>query len=491
MMENNQSIRQDYRTLVSEMGKKEFTLLKMQEYGFWPKDLPTPYEKQESETKEDYKRRKELLDEYEKTAQKIADLYIEEDKINEKLRELRKQYSETWDYEKIRKDVAKKIMEESIERRAKRRKEREIEKIKVSNEWKKYKAENIVFIGKGYSSLLSHKDNDEAKLNSLGLPIIKDDRELANLLEIDYKELRFLTYHRDVVCADHYHRYTIPKRNGKKRSIAAPKPVLKNAQRKILELILEKIVISNSAHGFLKGKSVISGADEHIKKPQLLINIDIKDFFPTVTFERVRGMFKSFGYSGFVSSLLAMLCTYCERMEIEVKGKKKYVKTSERILPQGSPASPMITNILCKRLDKRLNDVSLKYNCIYTRYADDMSFSFSTIDEAVLKRFIYDINCNVQYEGFKINKDKTRYLRRNNRQCITGIIINNKNIGVPKVWLKKLRAAIHNAAKSKENGALTFSMIHEISGMAAWLRLVNKERYEKIIREADKITGNS
>lgn len=511
MMENQETSknkRQDYREIVNQMGKKEFTLLKMQEYGFWPKNLPTPYEKQENETKEEYALRKNIIKDYEKVIKQISDLYEEKDKINQKLRELKKKYDETWDYEKIRLDVSKTIMEESIARRKERKEKRELEKKQKSEAWVKEKAERIVFIGKGYSNLLYDKENNNDKLILQGLPIIEDDKALAEFLGIGYKKLRFLVYHRDVVSVDHYHRYSISKKKGGERNIAAPKSILKNAQRKILEEILSKILVSEHAHGFLKGKSVVSGAKVHMLNKdeiegsnrtsfgmdkehminkdgttQLLINMDLEDFFPTITFERVRGMFKAFGYSGYISSLLAMLCTYCERMEVEVKGEIKYVKTSNRILPQGSPASPMITNIICGKLDKRLSGLASRYNCTYTRYADDMSFSFK--EESIdlnLGKFMGLVSKIVSEEGLNINKKKTRFLRKNNRQCITGIVVNNDEIGVPKKWIKTLRAAIYNVNKLISNGEeVPAKTVNEISGMISWIKSVNAERYADII----------
>lgn len=487
--ENSKNNRQEYRKQVNELGKKEFTLIKMQEYGFWPKNLPTPYEKQESETKEEYLERKNLTKEYEKIIKAITDLYDEKDEINAKLRDLNKKYNETWDYEKIRQDVSKAIMEESIARRKERKEKRELEKRQKSEAWQKEKADKIVFIGRGYSGLLYDKENNEEKLLSQGLPVIKDDKALADFLGIEYKKLRFLVYHRDVVLVDHYNRYTIPKKKGGERNIAAPKLILKNIQRKILEEILSKIQVSDYTHGFLKGKSVVSGAKSHIadkfsgENTALLINMDLEDFFPTITFERVRGMFKAFGYSGYISSLLAMLCTYCERMPIEVKGKVKYVKTSDRILPQGSPASPMITNIICVKLDKRLSGLSSKYNCVYTRYADDMSFSFmEESSDLNLGKFMGFISKIVNEEGFNINKNKTRFLRKNNRQSITGVVINNDEIGVSKKWIKTLRAAIYNANKLKNSGEkIPQKTINEISGMVSWVRSVNEKRYANII----------
>ena len=519
MIENQETLknkRQDYREKVNQIGKKEFTLLKMQEYGFWPKNLPTPYEKQENETKEEYTQRKNLIKEYEKIINEISDLYGEKDKINEKLRELKKKYDETWDYEKIRIDVSKTIMEESIARRKERKEQRELEKRQKSEEWVKEKEERIVFIGKGYSNLLYDKQNDEDKLLAQELPLIEDDKALAEFLGIEYKKLRFLVYHRDVVTVDHYHRFSIPKKKGGERNIAAPKSILKNSQRKILEEILSKVPVSDYAHGFLKGKSVVSGAKAHVaakadlgekasgvekthdeekvsgENAQLLINMDLENFFPTITFERVRGMFKAFGYSGYIASLLAMICTYCERMPIEVRGEIKYVKTSNRILPQGSSASPMITNIICVKLDTRLSGLSSKYNCTYTRYADDMSFSFyEENSDLSLGRFMGLASKIINEEGLKVNKKKTRFLRKNNRQCITGIVINNNEVGVPKKWIKTLRAAIFNANKLINNGeVVSAKTINEISGMVSWVKSVNGEKYAGIIEDGMNLINN-
>lgn len=197
--ETSKNKRQDYREIVNQMGKKEFTLLKMQEYGFWPKNLPTPYERQENETKEEYAKRKNLIKEYEKIINEISNLYEEKDKISQKLRELKKKYDETWDYEKIRLDVSKAIMEESITRRKERKEQREIEKRQKSETWEKEKADRIVYIGKGYSNLLYDKESDNNKLLLQELPLIEDDKALAEFLGIEYKKLRFLVYHRDVV----------------------------------------------------------------------------------------------------------------------------------------------------------------------------------------------------------------------------------------------------------------------------------------------------
>jgi len=364
----------NYHTLIKQLGKKQFTFLKMQEYGFWPKNIPTPYEQQEDESDEAFKERKKLMKNFDQLISQITELYKTRRKIRNKLEEVKKQHKGTYDFVQIRKLLAKEIFEESKKRREERKRKRELEKLERSKAWQKKKRNEIVFVGKKYSSLLfKDKDGSKERLKGFDLPIISSSKDLAEFLDLEYRELRFLVYHRDVITVDHYTRYKIPKRKGGTRTIAAPKPLLKKTQRTILDKILSKIPVSEETHGFLKNRSVITGAQSHSNQPYLIINIDLKDFFPTVTFERVRGMFFSYGYSGEISTLLAMICTYCERIPIEVKGEIKYVATSKRILPQGSPASPMITNILCRKLDSRLSGLAKKSGFTYSRYADDMS----------------------------------------------------------------------------------------------------------------------
>ena len=477
----------EYRNLVQTMGKKEFTFQKMQEYGFWPSHLPTPYERQQNETEQDYEERTRLLEEFQKLSQKISEACQEKQEIERTLSALKKQFQDTWDYEKIRSAVAQEIMKESIARRKERKAERERQKQLRSDAWKKRRAEEILFIGKGYSSLLGKKETDTQKLADNQMPLIETDRELAAFLQVDYRTLRGLAYHRDVVTFDNYYRFDIPKRSGGTRHIAAPKTQLKSAQRRILEQILQKTELADAAHGFRKERSVLTGAKAHGTSPDLLINIDLESFFPTITFARVRGLFQSFGYSGYIASLLAMICTYCERMPLEVKGKVRYIKTSERILPQGSPASPMITNILCRNMDKRILGLCQKLGLTYTRYADDMSFSFSgDMETFAIGSFLHSLEKIIEAEGFHMNQEKTHILRGNSRQYITGIVINHEEIGVPRKWVKILRASIYNAKKLRDSGGdVPCKTVYEISGKIAWLKNVNGVRYQRIIEEGE------
>ena len=307
---------------------------------------------------------------------------------------------------------------------------------------------NIIhFIGKGYSKYINDTNTDIKKLESLSLPIILNDMELANFLNIKHNRLKSLCYFKSIGDYDNYFYFLRVKKSSGYRKISAPKPILKKVQKIILNQILLNIPISENTHGYIRGRSIITGARSHLNRNELLIKMDLKDFFPTITFDRVRGIFQSFGYSGHISTLLAMICTYNERKVIKKNGKKKYLSISDRVLPQGSPASPAITNIICRRFDKRLNRLSKKFGFKYSRYADDIVFSVDDKYDIRIKQFTKCVYNIIQKEGFYVNKDKTQFLRKSNQQLLLGLLTNNEKISMPKTWIKNFRATLFNGKK--------------------------------------------
>lgn len=480
--------RKDYRDSVNDMGKREFTLEKMIEFGFWPKGLPTPLERGANETAQQYEERVLLNKKLQENGNSLKELEMKKKDLAFKIGSLVREQKELDDMEKARAEVARTIMLESKERRLQRKLQRENQKREKSEAWDKKRSEEIVFVGRGFSGMMSHKETNIEKLGKLGLPVIESDKELAQFLEIDYKKLRGITYHRDVVRWDNYYRFQVEKKRGGVRNIASPKKILKKSQRKILEDILYMIPASNEAHGFIKERSVVTSADKHSYGTKLLINMDIKDFFNTITFKRVLGMYMGLGYSGYISTLLAMICTYCMREEMEIKGEKVYVRYGDRVLPQGAPTSPMITNIICRRLDSRMLGAAKSFGYEYSRYADDMSFS---LKEASMEKntgaFCHLVEKILSEEGFGVNRKKTKFLRESSRQIVTGVTVNNGVSGVPKKWVKRLRAAIHTAEIQKSQGELSSNTRDEISGKISWLSSVNYERYEKIISQGRNV----
>ena len=210
-----------------------------------------------------------------------------------------------------------------------------------------------------------------------------------------------------VMAGEMYSRKEIPREGKEPRIISVPAPILKFIQRRILERVLEQIEVHPSAHGFVKGKSIFSAAEAHVGK-QIVVSIDIRDFFGTISFNRVAGMFKAYGIAKKQALLLAGLCCY------------------EKKLPQGAPTSPAISNIVCKRLDSRLAGLCAKQGITYTRYADDMIFS----GDRKLLKFLRTFLEITKKEGFAVAEEKTVIKRSGSRQRVLGLNVNTK-LSVP------------------------------------------------------------
>ena len=270
--------------------------------------------------------------------------------------------------------------------------------------------------------------NYASKLLDSNLPVLFDNKHLALVLGVDPLDFGRLLYSIDDYC---YHEIKIPKKNGTFRTLDIPSVDLKYIQRWILDKILNKMRVSSYANGFVKNKSILTNAQQHINS-ECIINIDLKDFFPTVTLEQVFGIFKYYGYTKELSYTLSKFCTY------------------RGILPQGSPASPAITNIVCLRLDKRLSALGQKYKAAFSRYADDITFSGK---KAIAHLLPYAINI-IQDEGFSVNPDKTHISFQHQRQEVTGLIVNGDKVRVSRRFKKDFRQEIYYCKKYGVQGHL-------------------------------------
>ena len=133
------------------------------------------------------------------------------------------------------------------------------------------------------------------------MPAIHTADDLAKALDVSVGEIRWLSFHRRTSETTHYRQFGIAKKTGGIRKISAPMPRLKRVQLWILSNFLEKVELHRAAHGFRRGRSIVTNAQPHVKS-DVVINVDIKDFFPSITFPRIRGVFKSLGFSGRVRS---------------------------------------------------------------------------------------------------------------------------------------------------------------------------------------------
>ncbi|WP_442509910.1 reverse transcriptase family protein [Novipirellula sp. SH528] len=323
--------------------------------------------------------------------------------------------------------------------------------------WRAYKTENIVFLGEGvfWNDALDYDKWDleqaEARAAENELPPLDKPKQLAEALELSIAELRWLVYHREVATKLHYCRFTIPKRDGSERAIWAPMPKLKQAQHWVLRNVVERLLVHGAAHGFLPGRSIMTNASQHTDS-RMIIKLDIKDFFPTVTFPRVKGIFRHAGYREQIATLLALLCTESPRQMVVEDGRTFYVSLGPRCLPQGAPTSPGLSNVICLKMDRRIAGLAKRYGWRYTRYADDITLSMpaSTKGDLNPATMIGLIKRIVADEGFRVHPEKTRIIRKGGRQSVTGLVVNgDAPPRVPRKTRRMLRAAMHNHANGK------------------------------------------
>lgn len=267
---------------------------------------------------------------------------------------------------------------------------------------------------------------------------IKTRNDLADFLNIERKTLTNVLYNNHV--ENYYYSFEIPKKSGGYRKIHSPKNVLKIIQKRLSNALYnyrdyickENKININISHAFERKKGIISNAVIH-KNKRYIINIDLKDFFDSFHFGRVRGFFEKNKYFELpleVATVIAQLVCY--------NGK----------LPQGAPTSPIITNFICNVLDYKLLQLSKKYHLDYTRYADDLTFS--TNDSNFLEKynqFYRSLNKIIIKNGFEINCKKTRIIYFNSKQSVTGLVV-NKKINVNHVYYKRIRSMAYHLYKT-------------------------------------------
>lgn len=290
-----------------------------------------------------------------------------------------------------------------------------------------------------------------------------------------------------------YTTYTIPKRDGSERTICAPKKQLKWVQRQILRHILVKVAPHPAAHGFVGGRSTVSNASHHVGA-ELIVKFDLKDFFPTMHYFRVMGLFASIGYpvgdckfgtadeSNQIAPVLARLCCYTPKPD----------RWASATLPQGAPTSPAISNLVCRRLDARLDGLAKRNGGVYTRYADDLTFSFRTAEGLNLGRFRWWVDQVCHQEGFTVHQDKFRVIRDSQRQVVTGIVV-NEALRIPREKRRLYRAMLRNCEKNgvdaEARGNPRFR--HYLRGFAAYLNMVQPKEGAALLRRVNELLGGA
>lgn len=273
-----------------------------------------------------------------------------------------------------------------------------------------------------------------------------------------------------------YETWQIPKAGPSFRTIRAPLPVVKKVQRRILDRLLYRIPVSNAAHGFVPGRSIVTGARVHLDDAFEILNVDLKDAFPSVDATRVKHLLVRY-----VKTPLKHLGPYVEH-EVAGQAIARLVDlvTYENQLPQGSPTSGCLLNLACTKLDKYIYRALGRYpgDLRYTRYADDLTISSRGGQEIVedCRREVQEI---IRSCGFRINPAKIRYLskRRNQKLEVTGLILEKGLVRIEPSTLDRYRATIHQAAMAD---ALDDEKKLEVQSIIAFVRMVYPSLPHKI-----------
>ena len=306
------------------------------------------------------------------------------------------------------------------------------------------------------------------RLTANNVPVIYNLRHLRFLLSIK-KKMQYKYFGADRKCS--YRVFYIPKKSGGFRKIEAPSHELELIQRWIKSNILEKFHIADSATGFKKNTSIVDNATCHCNK-RYVLNMDIQNFFPSINYSRVFKLFNYIGYGKEVCHLLTQLCT-----------------NDNNVLPQGAPTSPIISNLVNIKLDKRLSAFAKSIGGNYTRYADDITISSDTN----LYKYIGVVKTIINDEGYIVNEKKTRVTNSGQKQEVTGLTVNTK-LAVN----KKIKRELNNAIYFINRFGLTDHMKkiqcdkamykEHLFGLAYFVKMVEPEIGNIYLKELNEIS---
>jgi RNA-directed DNA polymerase len=276
-------------------------------------------------------------------------------------------------------------------------------------------------------------------------------QDIAALLEVGVDRLNYHLYVSSR--ATRYKTFEISKRSGGTREISMPTTPLKIIQQKLNQVLQCVYKPRPPVYSFIHNRDIVKNAKNHLRR-QYVLNIDLKDFFPSITFPRVRGLFiaKPYNLNQAVATILAQICCFDSK------------------LPQGAPTSPIVSNMICAKLDNELQRLARKYNCRYTRYADDITFSTQELvfptalayNDAKGKLEVGDELKHIIHQNwFDVNPDKVRLRKRNVCQVVTGLIV-NESLNVRSQYVRQIRAMLHAWEKyGFENAEKEFLKYHD------------------------------
>lgn len=330
-----------------------------------------------------------------------------------------------------------------------------------------------------------------------GLPLFHTPTELAEWLDIPVGQLAWLTHRTqdkqkpETEQTAHYYFRWIRKRSGGWRLLESPKSILKQVQRTILTEILQNVPPHENAHGFVPGRSIITNAKPHVGK-QILVKFDLQNFYATISFSRVVAIFRRIGYCREAALWLARLTTSALPRNMAFPENDPYALHPflQQHLPQGAPTSPAIANLSALSLDVRLSGLANCFQLDYTRYADDITFSSKEKGASKektfaksLKLFLPLVTKIIRDERFVINLGKRKVIRANQRQTVTGVVVNEK-LNVSRRDYDRLKAILTNCLRhgpASQNRAQHEQFAAHLQGRIAHLSQLNRHRGAKLL----------
>lgn len=332
-----------------------------------------------------------------------------------------------------------------------------------------------------------------------GLPVPKlaTAGDLAAWLELPIEQVEWMAdirrghAHATARPLQHYSYALAPKRDGAPRLIESPKPRLKAAQRRILHAILDHAPPHRSSHGFVRGRSCVTGAQIHAGE-DVVVRLDLRQFFPSIAAARVHGLFRAIGYPSATARLLSGLCTTCTPATAltafaDWRLRQEYATPH---LPQGAPTSPALANLCAFRLDQRLDGLAQRLEVNYSRYADDLCFSGDRAFAGRVSGFLSLVESIVSEEGFALNANKTRVMRAHATQRVTGVVV-NQHLNTARTDYDVLKATLHNCRTSGDpegqnrEGRPDFKA--HLDGRIGWVQHLNPHRGMKLRLIFDQI----
>lgn len=338
------------------------------------------------------------------------------------------------------------------------------------------------------------------------VPALCTTVDLASWLELSPAELDWFADTRGLNAEarstrlEHYRFRWVQKRRGGVRLLEAPKPRLKAFQTKVLREILDHVPAHSAAHGFVRGRSVLTCVEPHAGR-QTLLRLDLQEFFPSIGAARIRRIFRALGYPELVSRVLTGLCSlevsstvlsgmpapsFVEQLDAVAIAARSQAqrRLRHRHLPQGAPTSPALANLACYQLDTRLHAAAEAAGAVYTRYADDLVFSGGVELARRAPRLVPLLAAIAWEEGLRVNHHKTRVMRQAQSHSVLGLVTNER-AHVPRAERERLEAILTNAARhglESQNRDGNPQFLASLRGRVAWVEHVHPPHARKLRR---------